>query len=74
MEHHFKYGERGSRFRTKSGKAQDFNAIKADLKKSGKLFKDPEFRPHFDSLWGDRGPEFNASWVRAGVSSKLNRL
>ncbi|VEN47957.1 unnamed protein product [Callosobruchus maculatus] len=60
----FKFGERGSGYRVKSGEPQDFYKLRDQCLDRGDLFEDPEFPATDSSLFFSRRPDRYYEWRR----------
>ncbi|CAH1992200.1 unnamed protein product [Acanthoscelides obtectus] len=60
----FKFGEKGSGFRVKSGEPQDFYKLRDQCSDRGELFEDPEFPATDSSLFFSRRPDRYYEWRR----------
>ncbi|XP_072390847.1 calpain-A-like isoform X2 [Diabrotica undecimpunctata] len=60
----YKFGEKGSGTRTKSGDSQDFYALRDECLANGTLFEDPEFPCNDSSLFFSQRPDRNYEWKR----------
>uniref|UniRef100_G3MR51 Calpain catalytic domain-containing protein n=1 Tax=Amblyomma maculatum TaxID=34609 RepID=G3MR51_AMBMU len=66
----YKFGERFSGTKTKSGEPQDYDAILERCLKRQELFEDPEFPCAKETAWGTSKPEFEVIWKRPWEISK----
>uniref|UniRef100_A0A6P7FRT6 Calpain-B-like n=1 Tax=Diabrotica virgifera virgifera TaxID=50390 RepID=A0A6P7FRT6_DIAVI len=60
----YKFGEKGSGTRSKSGDSQDFYALRDECLANGTLFEDPEFPCNDSSLFFSQRPDRNYEWKR----------
>lgn len=60
----YKFGERFSGTKTKSGEPQDYEVLHEKCLKRKELFEDPEFHCVKESAWGNAEPEFEVIWKR----------
>ncbi|CAH1283118.1 unnamed protein product [Diabrotica balteata] len=60
----YKFGEKGSGTRTKSGDSQDFYTLRDECLANGTLFEDPEFPCNDSSLFFSQRPDRNYEWKR----------
>uniref|UniRef100_A0A023FNA0 Putative calpain-b n=1 Tax=Amblyomma cajennense TaxID=34607 RepID=A0A023FNA0_AMBCJ len=60
----YKFGERFSGTKTKSGDPQDYEALRQKCLKCKDLFEDPEFPCAKETAWGTTTPEFEVVWKR----------
>nr|XP_023027793.1 calpain-A-like isoform X3 [Leptinotarsa decemlineata] len=62
----FKYGDKGSGTRTRSGESQDFYDLRDECIEQGTLFEDPEFPATDSSLFFSQRPDRYYEWKRPG--------
>ncbi|KAL1444368.1 hypothetical protein MTO96_045555, partial [Rhipicephalus appendiculatus] len=58
------YGERFSGTKTRSGNAQDYEALRSMCLESEELFEDPEFPCIEKNVFGEDNPAFTLVWKR----------
>nr|XP_023027782.1 calpain-A-like isoform X1 [Leptinotarsa decemlineata] len=62
----YKYGDKGSGTRTRSGESQDFYDLRDECIEQGTLFEDPEFPATDSSLFFSQRPDRYYEWKRPG--------
>ncbi|XP_028967496.1 calpain-A [Galendromus occidentalis] len=60
----FKFGERGSGLRSRTGKVQNFEEIQQRCRESGELFEDQEFLCSDEAVFGNAPPKHRVQWLR----------
>lgn len=60
----YKFGERNSGTKTKSGEPQDYDALLERCLRRKELFEDPEFACARETVWGTKNPSFKVVWKR----------
>ncbi|KAL1440201.1 hypothetical protein MTO96_010009 [Rhipicephalus appendiculatus] len=60
----YRFGERFSGTKTKSGEPQDYEVLLKECLKRQELFEDPEFLCVRQTAWGTTKPEFKIVWKR----------
>lgn len=60
----YKFGERNSGTKTKSGEPQDYDALLERCLRRKELFEDPEFPCARETIWGTKNPTFEVVWKR----------
>ncbi|XP_064483880.1 calpain-B-like isoform X3 [Ornithodoros turicata] len=62
--YYYKLGERGSGFKNRTGRVQDFDLLRKECLANGTLFEDPEFACTAASVWGSKDAKFPVRWLR----------